>query len=1022
MAVIRQRTQIFNQPVGVVRADAGAASVGQAISQAAGTMANLAFRDAARAAEKKGVDVALAAEQEKLTTIDPTTGKPEAYKAPQGFGQIAAEAYQRVIDQRFEDSINTEMQLKAKELALKYQFAPESYDEAMSDYIGQMSNNAGGKYEAYIESTGAKYLALTKLNIQEKVVARARANASSQLFLSISNNEDEAMSAAAAGDFESAIAIKNKNVGAAGDGIASALPNFNAGDDQRVANDYDKAIALGGIDYLMKQTATPMERSQLILYLQSNGDRGIALDEAETKKVLEFIDPSERQAIVNYASGISSDYDAAYADEQKAIQASVEEQARIDFLKFEESVDTFSNVSAYVAYNTTEGADLFGPHPPIAINSAFNTIKNHYNALDQGTEKITGFQKYYESGVYGKNPEVATNRLREERNKAKLKLIEPFLTELGLEGNIDSAKAALQNPNYSRGLLTSRQRSIIDELHASDFLDNQEIKDKAQSILNSGKDSLKEKRDNRILELDLTREVSNAITRGVTPDVYSNLEEKLRANAFALTATDIDGLLSSMRKSMAKNEVTGFIAQGASSTQLNNLNLYVATDGKDRDQLSDATIAVGDAILKVTTPEDKEAVLSDINSLNVRVKEQEKQREDQLKEVNRSVRILSGNGDSNIAEDRQATDTILDRAKLPVENFSSWTDAQKSLYLPIVGSAVSDRLVDGLKAITSGQFNTNAQSFISLYNALPKGAFGGSISSDDRAFLNDVINLSRDTETPIAEIAVNLKKMQLSEAGRQNRSNQLVNNRGKKISLISVANEITKNDPTLAMEIKSTLDYYLLSGASLDVAKEKAQRILDEKYTSSEYIADPALPMGNVSKSRHSLENYFKGDDEARIAFLSAVNRQLPKNIEIDGEIVSFALGEIDELPVAPWETDTRPKQNIKQIKLVPVPVGSDVFYQAYFIDKNNELRPLIYRSDSQGKPLRTEEEVLKADGGQLWLPTFNKNDISDYYDAKAAELEAQLRKENEQRQQLIEGQERLRKTPSAILTSPFGG
>ena len=124
----------------------------------------------------------------------------------------------------------------------------------------------------------------------------------------------------------------------------------------------------------------------------------------------------------------------------------------------------------------------------------------------------------------------------------------------------------------------------------------------------------------------------------------------------------------------------------------------------------------------------------------------------------------------------------------------------KELYLPI-GSAVSDRLVDGLKAITSGQFNTNAESFISLYNALPKSVFGDSPSFDDRAFLNDVINLSRDTETPIAEIAVNVKKMQLSEAGRQNRSNQLVNKKGEKISLISVANEITENDPTLATEI-----------------------------------------------------------------------------------------------------------------------------------------------------------------------------------------------------------------------------
>ena len=73
-----------------------------------------------------------------------------------------------------------------------------------------------------------------------------------------------------------------------------------------------------------------MERSQLILYLQSDGDRGIALDEAETKKVLEFIDPSERQAqLITLLA--SSDYDVAYADEQKAIQASVEEQARINF-------------------------------------------------------------------------------------------------------------------------------------------------------------------------------------------------------------------------------------------------------------------------------------------------------------------------------------------------------------------------------------------------------------------------------------------------------------------------------------------------------------------------------------------------------------------------------------------------------------------------------------------------------------------------------------------------------------------
>ena len=61
MAVIRQRTQL-NQPVGVVRADAGS-SVGQAISQAAGTMANL-YLGMQQGLLKEGKDVALL-EQEK---------------------------------------------------------------------------------------------------------------------------------------------------------------------------------------------------------------------------------------------------------------------------------------------------------------------------------------------------------------------------------------------------------------------------------------------------------------------------------------------------------------------------------------------------------------------------------------------------------------------------------------------------------------------------------------------------------------------------------------------------------------------------------------------------------------------------------------------------------------------------------------------------------------------------------------------------------------------------------------------
>jgi len=84
MAVIRERTRVFNQPVGVVRADAGSADIGRAVSNVAATFQQIAFREAAEDAQKKGIEIAEAVEEKKLRTINPETGKPEAFKAPKG--------------------------------------------------------------------------------------------------------------------------------------------------------------------------------------------------------------------------------------------------------------------------------------------------------------------------------------------------------------------------------------------------------------------------------------------------------------------------------------------------------------------------------------------------------------------------------------------------------------------------------------------------------------------------------------------------------------------------------------------------------------------------------------------------------------------------------------------------------------------------------------------------------------------------------------------------------------------------
>ena len=132
MAVIRQKTQTFNKPIGVVRASQGGRAVGEAISSFANEVTQEAYRVAANQAEKRGEKEAMSRSSSDVVNIDPETGKPIAYTAPSSYGSIATEAYQDLIDRRFQDSVLSEIQAKGSELASSSANA-DQYRQRMSD-------------------------------------------------------------------------------------------------------------------------------------------------------------------------------------------------------------------------------------------------------------------------------------------------------------------------------------------------------------------------------------------------------------------------------------------------------------------------------------------------------------------------------------------------------------------------------------------------------------------------------------------------------------------------------------------------------------------------------------------------------------------------------------------------------------------------------------------------------------------------------------------------------------------------
>lgn len=176
MAVIRQQTQFLNKPVGVVRADAGAEQIGNAIAETAGRFADIAFKRAAADAEKKGTEKALAIESSDLIKMDPITNKPVALTPPSAYGDIAAEAYQNIIQKRYGQAIEREIQNKGAELA---KTAPNAnaFKKAMSEYVGSMYNAEADStyYSNVVKEYGDDYVEKTYTTLRNKEITAYRA-------------------------------------------------------------------------------------------------------------------------------------------------------------------------------------------------------------------------------------------------------------------------------------------------------------------------------------------------------------------------------------------------------------------------------------------------------------------------------------------------------------------------------------------------------------------------------------------------------------------------------------------------------------------------------------------------------------------------------------------------------------------------------------------------------------------------------------------------------------------------------
>ena len=149
MALIKQRRQFLPQSIGVVRPDTGAEFVARGAERLANSMIESSFDQLKREARKAGVETAQAASAASLRTINPETGRPEAFKVAGGFGIAAQQAYEETIEKRYINQTESDIKLKAQEIALKFQNDPDGaakFGTELGVYIDELSANASPKF------------------------------------------------------------------------------------------------------------------------------------------------------------------------------------------------------------------------------------------------------------------------------------------------------------------------------------------------------------------------------------------------------------------------------------------------------------------------------------------------------------------------------------------------------------------------------------------------------------------------------------------------------------------------------------------------------------------------------------------------------------------------------------------------------------------------------------------------------------------------------------------------------------
>ena len=166
----QQKLTFNNKPIGVIQRTNAVEQSLLGVAAEAEKLSNIALQEMKLASTEAGEKAARTMPMEKFYTLN-ADGDFEAYdtKEFQDLGTNAQRAFKTLANKKFMRSIQKDMEIKHKELALKYKDTvggDELYANVFGQYVDTLVDNSPAEFKDIIRNDGIDTLTLGKTNIQ----------------------------------------------------------------------------------------------------------------------------------------------------------------------------------------------------------------------------------------------------------------------------------------------------------------------------------------------------------------------------------------------------------------------------------------------------------------------------------------------------------------------------------------------------------------------------------------------------------------------------------------------------------------------------------------------------------------------------------------------------------------------------------------------------------------------------------------------------------------------------------------